>query len=301
MKQPSLSRRHFMRGAAALTGAAMLAPFASGQAATKRTATDLVTLGNTGIKLSRLGIGTGVNNGGDNMSPGKDAFVKVIRHAIDQGITYIDCAQRYSTFDVIKEGIKGTPREKLYIQSKIWPGDYRDVMAEIDRHRRNFDTDYIDSLLVHCRTEPNWTEQWKAMLDVYDQAKEKKWIRARGVSCHSMAALVQANASPWPDMHLVRINPQGLIMDGPNGGWNAQSVNPVQPVLDQIKSMHDKGRGVIGMKIFGNGLIRDPAKREESIRFAMGNPDIDAIVIGMTSTKEVDENIAMMNKVLAAA
>jgi hypothetical protein len=116
-----------------------------------------------------------------------------------------------------------------------------------------------------------------------------------------MAALVQANASPWPDMHLVRINPQGLIMDGPNGGWSAQSVNPVQPVLDQIKSMHDKGRGVIGMKIFGNGLIKDPAKREESIRFAMGNPHINAIVIGMTSTKEVDENIAMINKVLAAA
>jgi predicted aldo/keto reductase-like oxidoreductase len=302
MQRDQLSRRHFMQSAAALTaGTLLLGPSRLLRAAdpVKRSATDIVTLGKTGIKLSRLGIGTGVNNGMDNLQPGRAEFIKVLRHAMDQGITYIDCAQRYQTFDAIKEAIAGVPREKLFIQTKIWPGDVRDVMAGIDAHRKNFNTDYIDSMLIHCRTDAKWTDIDKAYMDAYTQAQEKKWIRAKGVSCHSKEALDQAAKVDWADTHLVRVNPQGIVIDGPNGGWPNTVPNPVQPVVDQIKIMHDKGRGVIGMKIFGNGFIKDPAEQEKSVRFAMSNPNIDAIVIGMTSTQQIDQNIKLINKVLA--
>jgi 1-deoxyxylulose-5-phosphate synthase len=301
MKHRALSRRHFIQTSAALAGTALLSPWAicnSTAAAAKRTAADQVTLGNTGVKLSRLGIGTGVNNGGDQFILGKEAFIKLIRYAYDQGITYIDCAERYQTFGWIGECIKGLPREKLFIQSKVW-GRPEDVMGEIDRHRKIFDTDYIDSLLVHCMTRENWTDEWKRVRDSFDEAKEKKWIRSKGVSCHTLPALRNAVSSDWAQAHLVRVNPQGKHMDISNSTADGNVAGNINPVIEQIKAMKEKGRGVIGMKIFGNGDFRNPDDREKSIRHAMACKEIDAIVIGFTGTKEIDEAIERINRALA--
>jgi len=299
MEDNSLSRRRFLQTSAVLTGAAVLASAGAaawGADAAKRTAADQVELGKTGVRLSRLGIGTGSSNGHVQTAQGKDAFTKLIQHAYDHGITYIDSADDYATFDWIADAIKGLPREKLFIQSKI-TGVPEDAMKEIDRQRSVFKTDYVDSVLVHCMTRQGWTDEWKRAMEGFDAAKEKKWIRAKGVSCHTLPALVEANKTDFPDVHLVRVNPMGQFMDGHRDGAGGVDV---KPVLDEIQAMHEKGRGVIGMKIIGNGTFRDPAQREKSIRFAMNNPNIDAIVIGMKSTAEIDENIAMINKALAA-
>jgi len=298
-----LNRRQFIRtSTAAVAGTALLSRWGTynsfAATAAKRTATDQVTLGKTGIKLSRLGIGTGVNSGRDQVGAGKQAFINMIHHAYDQGITYIDCAQRYETFEWIGDAIKGLPREKLFIQSKV-PGKPDDVLATIDLHRKTFNTDYIDSLLIHCMTQDGWTDDWKRVMEGFDQAKEKKWIRAKGVSCHTLAALRNAVDSDWTEVHLVRVNPEGRYMDAGREVWGQAA--QINPVLDQIKAMHAKGHGVIGMKIFGNGDFRNPDEREKSIRFAMSKPEINAIVIGFTSPEQIDEAIGRMNRVLAEA
>lgn len=302
MKNELLNRRQFLRNSAvALAGTALLSPLGvsnSFAAATKRTATDQVTLGKTGIKMSRLGIGTGVNSGHDQVGAGKDAFIKLIRHAYDQGITYIDTAERYETFPWIGDAIKGLPREKLFIQSKI-PDQPDDVLAAIDRHRLNYKTDYIDSMLIHCMTKPGWTDDWKRVMDGFNEAKEKKWIRAKGVSCHTLAALQNAVDSNWTEVHLVRINPMGRYMDGVKSAWGPDASVDVNPVIEQIKTMHAKGHGVIGMKIYGNGDFKNPDDREKSIRFAMSHPQIDAIVVGFTEPKQVEDTIERMNRILA--
>lgn len=296
-----LDRRQFIRASAALAGTALLAPWplAAAPAATaRRTATDQVPLGKTGLKLSRLGIGTGVNAGEDQAALGRDAFRRLIHYAYDQGITYIDTAQSYQTFDWIGDAIKGLPREKIFLQSKIssHPGD---VLATIDRHRKTYDTDYIDSLLIHCMTKGGWTDEWKHVMDAFNEARDRNWIRAKGVSCHTLPALRAATASDWTEVHLVRVNPQGKYMDGAIATWNNRTTVDVAPVMREIKTMHAKGRGVIGMKIFGNGSFKDPADREKSIRFAMACPDIDAVVIGFKTTQEIDEAIERINRALA--
>jgi predicted aldo/keto reductase-like oxidoreductase len=304
MKRHGFNRRQFIRTSAALAGTALLSPWAlSGVRAAvaqagKRTAVDQVTLGKTGIKLSRLGFGTGSDNGHAQTALGRDGFTKLIHYAYDQGITYIDTAQAYATFDWIGDAIKGLPREKLFIQSKV-PGKPDDVLATIDRHRKTFNTDYIDSLLVHCMTRDTWTDQWKRVMDAFNEAKEKKWIRAKGVSCHSLPALRAANASDWTEVHLVRVNPQGSHTDGEVADWSGSIHHDISPVMQEIKTTHAKGRGVIGMKIIGNGSFTDPADREKSIRFAMACKEIDAVVIGFTSTQQIDEAIERMNRVLA--
>jgi 1-deoxyxylulose-5-phosphate synthase len=290
-----LSRRHFIQRSAAAAGALLLAPRA--WPASKRTAVDQVTLGNTGIKLSRLGFGTGTNSGNVQYSLGQEQFNGLIRYAYDQGITYFDCAQSYRTFEWIKGAIKGLPREKLFLQSKVM-GRPEDILGTIDHHRKVFDTDYVDSLLIHCMVKGDWPDEWKRIRDAFDQAKEKKWIRAKGVSCHTLPALRAATALTWTEVQLVRVNPQGVHTDGAEDAWDKQG-RDILPVLAELKTMRAKGRGVIGMKILGNGEFTQPEDREKSIRFAMSRPELDAVVIGFKSRAEIDEALRRLNQALA--
>lgn len=293
----NFSRRQFIQRSAAAAGAVLLSSCSSLTGRAKRTAADQVTLGKTGVRLSRLGFGTGSNSGNVQKALGQETFNRLIRYAYDQGITYFDCAQSYQTFEWIKDAVKGLPREKLFIQSKIG-GQPQDVLAAIDRHRKVFDTDYVDSMLVHCMVKDGWTDQWKRVMDGFDEAKEKKWIRAKGVSCHSLPALRSATASNWTEVHLVRINPQAKWIDGMGETWN-QSGDDISPVMAEVKMMHAKGRGVIGMKMIGNGEFTKPEDREKSIRYAMSCPEIDSVVVGFKSTDEIDEAIRRINQALA--
>ena len=299
MKTSHLNRRQFIERSAGTAGALLLTtfPWFQAEAAGKRTAVDQVALGKTGIKLSRLGFGTGSNSGHVQHALGQENFNQLIRYAYDQGITYFDCAQSYRTFEWLGGAIKGLPREKLFLQSKVG-GKPDQVLAAIDHHRNVFDTDYVDSLLIHCMVSNRWTDDWKRIMDAFDEAKEKKWIRAKGVSCHSLPALRAATASDWTEVHLVRVNPQASHIDGLEETWD-KSGHDVAPVVAELKTMRAKGRGVIGMKIIGDGDFTRPEDREKSIRFAMSRPELDAVVIGFKSKAEIDEAIRRMNQALA--
>jgi len=304
MNKKHLSRRQFLQRTLTVTGALALGSSgwmpALGAPAGKRTAADQVTLGGTGLKLSRLGMGTGSANGHIQTALGREGFNDLVKYAYDQGITYFDCAQAYATFEWMAGAIKGLPREKLFIQSKV-PGQPKDVLAAIDHHRKVFNTDYVDSMLIHCMVKNNWTEEWKQVMDGFNEARSKGWIRAKGVSCHSLPALRQAAETPWTEVHLVRVNPQGRKTDGPEeDGWNDR-VHDINPVVAELKSMRAKGRGIIGMKIIGNGEFINAEDREKSIRFAMARPELDAVVIGFKSRAEIDEAIQRMNRALAEA
>ncbi len=297
----NLSRREFLGRSAALAGSALLVPSAWAAAATKRTHADQVALGKTGIKCSRLGIGTGSHSGNVQKALGKEAFVDLIHYAYDQGITYLDCAQSYATFEWIGDAIKGLPREKLFVQSKIG-GQPEQILETIDRHRKVFATDYVDSLLVHCMIKDGWTSPWKRIMDAFDEAQQKQWIRVKGVSCHSLPALRSSVASDWTQIHLVRINPQGAHMDTPAETWNAKSDSShVGPVAAEVKAARAKGRGILGMKLVGDGDFTKAEDRERAMQFAMKSGLPDAVVIGFKSRAEIDESIERMDRALAEA
>ena len=299
MKTRELSRREFLARTAAVAGGVMLSPLVAKAAVgvTKRTAADQVTLGKTGLKLSRLGVGTGSNNGEVQRALGKDGFNRLIRYAYDKGLTYIDTADAYETHPFVCDAIKGLPREKLFIQSKMM-GSPEKPLAELDRFRKELGVEYIDSLLVHCTTEPNWDEERKRVVDALREAKDKKIIRAHGVSCHTLPALKRAVTLDWVDVHLVRINPQGAVMDTEDMFSQDDPAN-VPPVMAQLKLMREKKRGVIGMKLIGNGNFVNPEDREKAIRFVMQSDATDAVVIGFGSTAEIDEAISRINNALA--
>lgn len=292
-----VNRRQFLQGTLAAAGAMALTP-APTLAGPPRTAADQVTLGNTGIRLSRLGMGTGSNSGQVQFDLGREGFNSLVRYAYDQGITWFDCSETYKTFEWMGGALKALPRDKVFLQSKI-PGQPEDILKAIDRHRQIYHTDYVDSLLVHCMVQNGWTDRWKRILDGFDAAKDKGWIKSKGVSCHSLPALRTAVRTPWAEVHLVRVNPQGWRIDGEEESvWN-DNRHEVNPVVEQLREMRAKGRGVIGMKICGNGEFTRPEDREKSVRFAMSRPEIDAVVIGFKSRAEIDEGIQRINRALA--
>jgi predicted aldo/keto reductase-like oxidoreductase len=301
MNRERLTRREFLKSTAALAGTVMLSSCNTGPLAKKQTPTavDQVTLGKTGLKLSRLGIGTGSKGGSIQRALGADGFNRLIHYAYDQGITYIDTAESYRTHTMVREAIKDLPREKLFIQSKM-SGVPEKPLEVLDRFRKELGVDYIDSLLTHCGVKSNWDDERRRVLDALEEAKDKKIILAHGISCHSLPALTTAAQLEWVDVNLVRINPQGAHMDTPAEEWNATSDKSHLPdVLKQIKVMRQNNHGVIGMKIIGNGDFTDPEEREKSIRFTMQSGLTDAVVIGFKSPAEIDEAIMRINRALA--
>lgn len=309
MKEEKITRRHFLRTSAALIGTAAVAPLTGSACATTphiasaaaAAMVDLVPLNKTGVQISRLGLGTGSNNGQVQRALGQAGFDRLVRYAYERGVTYIDTADAYGTHDMVRGAIKSLPRERLFIQTKMrWhaPDAGRRALETLDRFRRELGTDYIDSLLIHCTTEATWDTDLRLMMDAFDEAQRRKLIRLKGVSCHGLPALRTATRTSWVEVQLARVNPQGKHMDGRDGGWDEPGDVPA--AMKEVKAMHAGGRGVIGMKLVGNGDFRKLEDRERAMRYAMTCGCVDAVVVGFGSTAEIDEAIGHITRARAS-
>lgn len=254
---------------------------------------DIVTLGKSGVKPSRLGIGTGMrgwNHQSNQTRLGQEKFTALIRHAYDAGIRYFDCADMYGSHEFIRNAVKGLPREKLTLLSKTFTRDAEGVRKDLERFRKELGTDYIDVFMLHCLTDkegPDWTKTMAGPMDVLEEAKQKGWIKAHGCSCHSLNALKTAAKTPWVDVDLARLNPRGVKMDGPT--------DTVVPVLKQF---HERGAGLLCMKIYGEGTLVKPEEKEESLRFILSQPYVDAFVIGFEKPEEIDDTIKIWKTIV---
>jgi aryl-alcohol dehydrogenase-like predicted oxidoreductase len=260
-----------------------------------------VTLGKSGLKFSRFCLGTGVHGGNrqSNMTRmGKDKFEALIWGAHDRGIGLYDLADLYGTHPFLLPALKGLQRDRYGIVSKIWfrPGGIPDTERPdadivVQRFLKEIGTDYLDLVLLHCVESATWPAELRKQMDILAKLKEKGVIRAHGVSCHSIEALEAAANEPWVDSVHTRINPYGMSMDGP--------VDKVVPVL---KKLHAAGKGVVGMKIIGEGRLRnDDEKRDASARFVLGLGCVDVLNIGFEKAEEIDDFAARVRKVPRSA
>lgn len=280
-----MNRRKFIAGTAAGVGAAYLADLAIAGVLDlpahtgKVEAHDTVTLGKTGIHTSRLAMGTGtIGSGGSSNQTRTGQLIRLLRTGYDRGLIFFDTADSYGSHPEVAEAVSQLPRDKVVIMTKCDSRDPRQAKANIDRYRRELKTDYIDILLMHCMMEGDWTERYRGVMDVFEEAKQQKIIRTHGCSCHTIEALRAAASSPWVEVDLVRLNPVGAHMDA----------DP-QTVIGVIKEMRAQGKGIIGMKILGQGAMR--SRQDEAIRFALGSGVLDAFTIGAETDAEQSDLI----------
>ena len=285
-----MNRRDFLTLTGSAVSAAWMASrsFATPASSPQRfSAADTVAIGKTGIKTSRLAMGTGTVGSGHHSHQtalGIDGLSGLLLNGYDQGLRFFDAADSYGSHPHVAEALKHVPRDKVTVLTKTWARDAKTAREDLDRFRRELGTDYIDICLMHCLTEANWTEQYKGVMDVFSEAKQKGTIRAHGCSCHSIEALRAAAKSPWVEVDLVRINPIGSHMDA----------DP-DTVINVIKEMRAAGKGIIGMKILGQGDMRN--RQDEALKFALRLGLLDAFTIGAESKSEQQDLIRRISAV----
>jgi len=301
MAKRTLTRREFVGtlagGAGLILTGSSLHGATSLNAGKKADPFKIITLGKTGIKTTLLGMGTGFNGGNRTSAITRAGSAEtMIRYAFDKGIRFFDCADTYGTHPYLFSALKDIPREKYTLGSKIWmtgggiPEPERpDANIVVDRFRKELNTDYLELVQIHCMTSATWTDEQKKQMDILENLKAKGIIRAHGVSVHSLQALETAAESPWVDVIHVRINPFGAAMD---------SKDP-EKVVPVIKKLHDSGKGVIGMKLIGNGSFsNDSDKVDQSLKYVLGLGTVDMIIIGFEKPEQIDNYVERLSKAL---
>ncbi len=301
MAKRNLTRRQFVATAlAAGTGAVLLGKSAIGSPARSQGISAdpfrIVSLGKSGLKSTLLGMGTGFSgyNRSSNITRAGVAE-SIIRSAYEKGIRFFDCADSYGTHPFTAAALHGIPRESYTLSSKIWVGpggipenDRPDADAVIDRFRKELKTDYLDLVQIHCMTDGKWTDKQKRQMDILDNLKAKKIIRAHGVSVHSLEAMEACTESSWVDVVHVRINPYGEAMD-------KKDPADVTPVIERL---HKSGKGIIGMKLIGNGNFKnDSEKIDASLKYVLGLGTVDMIIVGFELPEQIDNYIERVKKV----
>lgn len=277
-----MKRREFFKYTAATAGALTLTPYVDifADKIKKKYANDIVILGKTGIKVSRLAMGTGTHgvNRHSNQTDklGIKGVADLLFKAYEQGINFWDSADQYGTHPHLKEALKLVPREKVVILTKTHATTSDEMKADLDRFRKEIGTDYLDIILLHLMRDPEWPVKKEAAMDVLEKARQDGVIRAHGVSCHTLGALEAAANSKWVQVDLARINPEGAIMDA-----------DVLTVVKVLQKMHNEGKGVIGMKIFGGGQLRDQV--DECLKYVLSLDCVDAFTIGQENQKEMQD------------
>jgi 1-deoxyxylulose-5-phosphate synthase len=295
-----MKRREFLERAGCAVGAAWLGGRALGSRAWARqlealaaqpvsgkfAASDTVALGSTGIRTSRLAMGTGTigyNHHSNQTALGMDGLPRLLLNGYDHGLRFFDAADSYGSHPYVAKALKQVPREKVTVLTKTWARDAATARLDIDRFRKELGTDYLDVLLMHCLTEGDWTERYRGVMDVFSEAKEKGIIRAHGCSCHTIEALRAAAKSPWVEIDLARINPLGSHMDA----------DP-STVVSVLREMRASGKAVVGMKILGQGDLR--TRQDEALRYALRLGVLDAFTIGAESIAEQEDLIQRIPK-----
>ena len=246
----------------------------------KFAASDTVTLGSTGIKTSRLAMGTGTvsEHHSHQTALGVKGLSDLLLNGYDHGLRFFDAADSYGSHPHVAEALKQVQRDKVTVLTKSWARDASTMRADLDRFRRELGTDYLDVCLMHCVTEADWTDRYGGAMDVLSEAKQKGIIRAHGSSCHTIEALRAAAKSPWVEIDLARINPIGAITDA----------DPAT-LVGVLKEMKTAGKAVVGMKILGQGALR--TRQDEAIKFALSLGVLDAFTIGAESKQEQEDLI----------
>lgn len=241
-----------------------------------------------GVKTSRIGFGTGMSGyqrSAQLTRMDRTKAVALLNHAYDRGIRFYDCADLYGTHEIVSTTFKDKPRDSYTLTSKIWvhgggiPEKERpsaDVVVK--RFLKELNTDYIDVLQLHCMMKPDWSDELQSYRDDLERLKEQGLIRSHGVSCHSIGAIEKGAVDSWVDAMHIRLNVTGARMDG-----------SFEDNVAAARLAQENSKGIICMKLIGEGTIKDKDQRLASLEKVVGADVVDVYIVGFEEIWQVDE------------
>jgi len=290
------SRRNFLKaglgaGVLAATGGLPLR-------AARGTATDWVTLGKSGVKVTRLAFGTGSMSGKVQRDLGQDEFTRLVRYSYDKGIRFFETAESYGEMHkMLGIALKGVPRDSYKLMTKLTTRPGGDPQAKIDELRRLANTEYFDIALLHYQHVATWPTDTAPWQDGILEAKSKKVVVGHGASVHGLPALRQFPGNKWLEVAMIRVNHKGTKMDAED--YNTNGPGNVPEVVSHVKQVRKDGMGIISMKLIGEGAFTNREDRQAAMKFAFNNAGVDSVTVGFKNTAEVDEAIENLNLALA--
>ena len=289
------TRREFLKtglaaGTLAMSGALPLA-------AQRGKATDLVTLGRSGVKVTRLAFGTGSFSGRVQRELGQDGFTRLVRHAYDNGIRFFETAESYGEMHkMLGVALKGIPRDSYQIMSKVTTRDGVDPQKKFDELRTLANTEYFDIMLLHWQHTASWPADTARWQDAILEVQSRKVVLGHGASVHGLPALRRVPGNDWLQVAMIRVNHIGKAMDAED--YNTPGLGNVPEVVSRVQEVRKQGMGVISMKLAGEGTF-DREDRRKAMRFAFRNAGVDCVTVGYKAPAEIDEAIENLNLALA--
>ena len=248
------------------------------------------------VETSRIGMGTGMsgwNHSSQLTRMDRKKGESLIRHCYDSGLRFFDCADMYGTHEIISSTLQDKPRDSYTLSTKMWfpnNGDQPiDTVATVKKFLQELKTDYLDLFQLHCMMKPDWENDYKRYMEDLEKCKEEGLIRGHGVSCHSFGALKNAAVNPWVDAVHVRLNSMGTRMEG-----------SFEENVEVCQTAQDNGKGVICMKLVGEGTMKKLEERRESIDKVVRSQIIDVYIVGFEEEWQVDELITNIGDSLKA-
>jgi 1-deoxyxylulose-5-phosphate synthase len=265
--------------------------------AAKQAATDWVTLGKSGVKVTRLAFGTGSFSGRVQRELGQDGFNRLVRYAYDRGVRFFETAESYGDMhEMLGIALKGIPRDSYVLMSKVTTHEGVDPQKKFDELRRLANTEYFDIMLLHWQHSATWPMDTTKWQDGILEAESKKAIVSHGASVHGLPALRQMPGNKWLDVAMIRMNHKGTKMDAED--YDTAGLGNVPEVVGHVQQLRKEGMGVISMKLAGEGTF-GPEDRRAAMRFAFRNAGVDCVTVGYKCTAEIDEAIENLNLPLA--
>jgi 1-deoxyxylulose-5-phosphate synthase len=289
------TRREFLKTGLAAGTLAAAVPLSL--VAKRRTATDLVTLGRSGVKVTRLAFGTGSFSGEVQRSLGQDEFTRLVRYAYDRGIRFFETAESYREMHrMLGVALKGIPRESYQLMSKVTTRDGEDPQQKFDELRKLANTDYFDIMLLHWQHTGTWPSDTLRWQDAILEAQSNKVVISHGASVHGLPALRRVPGNKWLDVAMIRMNHKGKSMDAED--YATPGLGNVPEVVAHVKEVRQEGMGVISMKLAGEGTF-NREDRQKAMKFAFRDAGVDCVTVGYKDTAEIDEAIENLNLALA--
>jgi len=267
------------------------------------------TMGKTGLRVSRVSVGT------DIVLPPEE-FVPVIRRAAELGVNFVDTDISYSykradesggrSWEAVRQWLTEVDRSQVVLAAKTYEPSVDGAFRNAEESLEGLGTDYVDAFLLHgLNTLEDW-ERFKPALEGCLKAKEQGLVRHVGMSTHTVTLAREAARHPELEVLLVTLNATGKVMKRTGTPAEMQAA---------MKVLHEQGRGVYVMKGLARGRVFEdedvlvragsdspltPDQVDRALTYVFECPWAHAVTIGMRSLTEVEQDVAVANRVDAA-
>jgi aryl-alcohol dehydrogenase-like predicted oxidoreductase len=254
-----------------------------------------VPFGNTGLSVSRLGIGTDIRDANNWFSVERE--IEVLIRAWELGVNLIDTDRWYRTYPCILGALPHMKRSELVLSTKTYEKTAEGAMNDVCYALDALELDYVDVFLLHAVDS---REQYDGLADALEglqEAKARGWIRHIGLSTHTVNMMQVVSSLPEIEVVLVALNMAGKSM---------RKSGTREEMERAVERAHSAGQGIFVMKPFARGRLFDdenkdealaPHEVEQGLAYLYGLPFIHSTVPGMRTVEQVEQNVAVVERV----